>query len=115
MRAAGAGALELVLPAGGRVGRDAGAAPAVGRAVHPDPVLWSAADGGLAAEPGARRQPEAGAAPAPTPRGRGDLSEAGDEHSDARPPDLPVLAAWRLDHPRRPGLEHRYHLHPPGA
>ena len=55
MRAAGAGAVELVLPAGGRVGRDARAAAPAGRAVHADAVLWRAADDGLAAEPGASR------------------------------------------------------------
>src|SRR5687767_15598861 len=105
MRAAGAGPVELVLPASGRVGRDVGAAPAAGRTVHPDAVLRRASDDGLAARPGASRQPEAGAAPAPTPRGRGDLPEAGDEHPDTRPPDLPVRAARRPDHPRRPGVE----------
>src|SRR6266705_1131542 len=115
MRAAGAGPVELVLPAGGRVGRDAGAAPAAGRAIHPDTVLRRAADDGLAAEPGACRQPEAGAALAPAARGRGDLPEASDEHPSARPPDLPVPAAWRPDHPCRPGVEHRHYLHPPGA
>src|SRR5215212_11827557 len=98
MRAAGAGPVELVLPAGGGVGRDAGAAAAAGRAVHPDPVLRGAADDGLAAEPGACRQPEAGAAPAPTARGRGDLPEASDEHPDARPPDLSLPAARGADH-----------------
>src|SRR6266498_5897835 len=115
MRAAGAGSVDLVLPADGGVSRDAGAAAATGRAVHADTVLRGAADDGLAAEPGASRQPKAGAAPAPTPRGRGNLPETCDEHPDTGPPDLSLPATWRADHPRRPGQEHRHHLHPPGA
>src|SRR3954469_23297302 len=98
MRAAGAGPIELVLPAGRRDARDAGAAAATGRAVHPDAVLRGAADDGLAAEPGASRQPQAGAAPAPPARDRGDLPEAQYEHAGPGPPDLSLLASRRPDH-----------------
>src|SRR2546423_14508630 len=62
MRAAGAGALELVLPAGGGGPADPGAAESAGRAVHADAVLRGAADDGLAAGRGLRGQRQAGAA-----------------------------------------------------
>src|SRR4051812_29148452 len=115
MRAAGAGALELILPAGGGGPVDPGVAESAGRAVHADAVLRGAADGGLAAGRGLRGQRQAGAAVAAAARRGGDLPEAAPEHAGAGASDLPVLAAGRPDHARRPGVVERHHVPPASA
>src|SRR5947209_4582714 len=103
MRAAGAAALELVLPAGGGGPVDAGAAQSAGRAVHADAVLWRAADDGVAPAGGVPGQRQTGAALAAVAGSGGDLPEAAHEHRGGGAPDLPVLAAGCRDHARRSG------------
>src|SRR5919199_1775836 len=102
MRAAGVSPIELVLPAGAGLGRDAGTTAVPGRAVHPDPVLRRAPDDGLAARRGVRGQPQARPAATPPARPGGDLPEAEDRHAGPGASDLPVSAARRADPAGRP-------------
>src|SRR5712692_1562661 len=115
MCAAGAAAVELVLPAGPTVGDDAGVTRPAGRAVHADAVLWIPPDDGLAAERGVPRQSQARAPAAAAIGVGGDLSEAQDEYASAGPSDLSVPVARSADHAGGPGLELGHHVHPVGT
>src|SRR4051812_6652628 len=96
---------ELVLPAGPAVRHDAGAAGPAGRAVHADAVLRLAPDDGLAAKPGLRGEPEAGAPPAGAVGAGGDLPQAADQYPGAGASDLSLSVAGGGDHAGRPGVE----------
>src|SRR5438105_5878627 len=105
VRAAGFAALDLLLRAAAGERRESAPAPAAGRAVSQVPVLWQPAHGGYA-----EGQPQAHPTTHAYSGNRNSLSETQSESPSARPRDLPVPAARRLDRAAQPSLEHRYYI-----
>src|SRR5882762_8473209 len=77
-------------------------------------VLWLAADGGVAGDPGPCRQPQTGAAPDAARRPGGDLSAAEYEQAGTGAQDLPLPAWGALDRTGQSGVVRGRHLHPDG-
>src|SRR5882672_10590107 len=67
-------------------------------------VLWLAADGGVAGDPGPCRQPQTGAAPDAARRPGGDLSAAEYEQAGTGAQDLPLPAWGALDRTGQSGV-----------
>src|SRR5450759_558830 len=105
VRTAGPAALNLLLRAAAGERREPAAAPAAGRTVSRVPGLWQPSHGGHAGGQ-AQAHPAADA----YFRNRSSLSEPQSEPAGARPRDLPVPAARRLDRAAQPSLEHRYYV-----
>src|ERR1051326_7925691 len=105
MRPARRAALELLLPAAAGERREFAPAASARRALHGVSVLRQPSHGRYAGG-----WPQAHAAADANSGSRSPLSETEPEPSGARPPDLPVPAARRLDRTAQPGLEHRYYV-----
>ena len=105
VRAAGAESVELVLPAGGRVGGEPAVDAADRRAVPEDAVLRQPEDG-----QGVGHQPQAGAAPDAADGVGSDLPQAAAVAERRRAPNLPVFAAECGDRASEPGVVERHHL-----
>src|SRR4051794_13439163 len=105
MRSARRAALDLLLPAAAGERYESTPAASARRALYGLSLLWQPSHGRHA---GGRPQTHA-AADADFGH-RSPLSETAPEPSGTRPPDLPVLAAWRLDRTAQPSLEHRYYV-----
>src|SRR5689334_11149158 len=105
VRPAGLAKVELLLPAAARERGDPAADAAPGRTVYGLPVLRQSPDGGYA-----RCEPQTHPAANADFGDRGALSETKFEPAGARPRDLPVPAARRLDRAAQPSLEYRYYL-----
>src|SRR5579864_988604 len=99
-------AFHLLLPATAGERRKPAPAPAARRIVSGLPVLWQPPHGRHAGG-----QPQTHPAVVTHRRHPSPLSQTELEPSGARPRDLSVSAAWRLDRAAQPGLEHRYYLH----
>src|SRR5579864_8571520 len=99
-------AFHLLLPATAGERRKPAPAPAARRVVSGLPVLWQPPHGRHAGG-----QPQTHPAVVTHRRHPSPLSQTELEPSGARPRDLSVSAAWRLDRAAQPGLEHRYYLH----
>src|SRR5713101_7504279 len=82
-------------------------------AVPGSAVLRLAADGGVAGDPGPRRQPQAGAAPDAARRIDGDLPATQHEQAGGGPQDLPLPARWDFDRAGQSGLVLGRHLQAP--
>src|SRR5215813_13372007 len=106
MRTVGLAALDLLLPASSGERGELASAAATRRVVHGVSVLWQPSHGGHAGG-----QSQADPAPHAASGNRSSLSETQPEPSSARPRDLSVLAAGRLDRTAQPGLEHRYYVY----
>src|SRR3974390_644972 len=105
MRAAGVPALHLLLPAtAGQPGEPASVA-AAGPTVPAMAVLRQSPHGGHAG-----RQPQTHPAADADFGNRSLVSETQLEPSSARPRDLPVPVAGRVDRAAQPSLEHRYYV-----
>ena len=110
VRAAGPGAVDVLLPAGGRDGREPGADEADRRAVFGDAVLRQPQAGDRTG-----RQSQACAAADAADGLGGDLSEAAHHAAGRRTQDLPVFTAECGDHAAQPGVGQRHHVHPAAA
>src|SRR6202162_1015105 len=105
VRTAGSATLDLLLRVATGECRELASAPAAGRTVSGVSVLWQPSHGGHAGG-----QPQAHPATDAYFRNRSSLSETQSEPPGARPRDLPVPAARRLDRAAQPSLEHRYYV-----
>src|SRR5215467_5989108 len=105
MRTAGVTTLDLLLPATTGERGEPTSATQTRPVVHGMPVLRQPSHG---CHIGGQSQTNPAAHA--TSRNRSSLSETESEPSGARPRDLSVLAARRLDRTAQPGLEHRYYV-----
>gem|GEM_PF-3508044 len=105
--AAGLASFHVVLPTGGRDGRESAADASDRRAVFEETVLRKPKDG-----TGARMQSQADATIDAFDGPGGHLPETTDHVAGRRTQDLPIFTAKCADHAVRSGLEHRYHVRP---
>src|SRR3990172_8044529 len=110
MRTAEPRPIDVLLPAAHRNARESGPDAGHRRGVSEAAVLRQPTH-----RAGTRRESQTGATPDAGDGPGSDLPQAADHAAWRRAQDLPLFTAEYGDYARRPGVEHRHHLHPARA